>query len=72
MIWLIWRQYRVAMGMGMVVLVALSLVFVMDAHALNAALQAGKKKQIRLLLSKQKLKGGLMLAVEGRIDGSKS
>jgi len=39
MIWLIWRQYRVAMGMGMVVLVALSLVFVMDAHALNAALQ---------------------------------
>jgi hypothetical protein len=39
MIWLTWRQYRVAMIIGLVILVALSLVFVMDANTLNAALQ---------------------------------
>ncbi len=39
MIWLTWRQYRVATIMGMVILVALSLVFIMDANTLNSALQ---------------------------------
>jgi hypothetical protein len=39
MIWLTWRQYRVAMGVGAVILVALSFAFVMDANALHAALQ---------------------------------
>ena len=39
MIWLIWRQYRVAMGVGVGLLVALIFAFVIDANALQAALQ---------------------------------
>ena len=39
MIWQTWRQHRVAMGIGLVFLVVLSLLFVMDAKTLNAALQ---------------------------------
>lgn len=39
MIWLTWRHYRVAIGIGIVLLVALCFAFVLDANTLNAALQ---------------------------------
>jgi hypothetical protein len=39
MIWLTWRQYRLTLLMGVLVLIALAYVFVQDANALNAAMQ---------------------------------
>lgn len=39
MIWLTWRQYRLTLLMGILVLIALSYVFIQDANILNAAMQ---------------------------------